>query len=134
MLWYQQKTTRPSNSRGQGDSMPKSSTPITEEITPDDITHWREEDVANLAYSDEDARERMLFERAQQIEEKEQKKEKSKPKSDLLELVGTTTIPRTTTKFIANKHFVRDTSDTATAKISYLGDNFTSWFLDKTED
>ena len=52
----------------------------------------------------------------------------------LLTFLGTVTIPATTTKFIAREKFVQDTSRTAKVKISFLGSNFTSWFLDKIED
>jgi len=55
----------------------------------------------------------------------------------LLDLVGTVTTPATTSKFVAKEKFVRDTGRKATVKISYLGDNFTAWFLSgdgKTED
>jgi len=49
----------------------------------------------------------------------------------LLEAVGTVPISTTTSKF------VRDTCRNTAVKISYIGDNFTSWFLsgdDKIED
>lgn len=52
----------------------------------------------------------------------------------LLDWVGTVTVPATASKFIAREKFVVDTSDSAEVKISYLGDNFKRWFLDKTEE
>ncbi|MBU1179975.1 hypothetical protein KJ885_03455 [Patescibacteria group bacterium] len=51
----------------------------------------------------------------------------------LLELLGTVVIPKTE-KFAAYDSFVVNTEAAASAKISYLGDNFRSWFLDKTEE
>jgi hypothetical protein len=48
----------------------------------------------------------------------------------LLESVGTVNILATTSKFIARDHFIKDTGRKAKVKISYLGDNFTGWFLD----
>ena len=61
------------------------------------------------------------------------------PKNTLsiLELVSTVMVPAITGKFVAREKFVRDTSRKARVKISYLGDNFTAWFLNgdgKTED
>ena len=52
----------------------------------------------------------------------------------ILESLGTITIPATTERFIAKKHFVVDTSKKARVKISYLGDNFRKNFLNKTEE
>jgi hypothetical protein len=53
----------------------------------------------------------------------------------LLDLAGSTvTIPPTKGPFVARKHFVADTSRKAKVKISYLGDNFCLWFLDKVEE
>ena len=52
----------------------------------------------------------------------------------LLTHVGTVAITATTTPFIAKDRFVKNTDKNALAKISYLGDNFTAWFLGKTED
>jgi hypothetical protein len=40
-------------------------------------------------------------------------------------------IPALTEPFVVANHFVRNFSDEATVKISYLGGNFTSWFLDQ---
>ncbi|MBI4136099.1 MAG: hypothetical protein HY481_00900 [Candidatus Vogelbacteria bacterium] len=62
---------------------------------------------------------------------------KSKPRSSILEFVSTVVVPATTGKFVAKEKFVRDTGCKAKVKISYLGDNFTEWFLSgdgKTED
>lgn len=55
-----------------------------------------------------------------------------KPES-LLELIGTIELSVTTEKFVARERFVVDTSLMASVKISYLGDNFKGWFLDKVE-
>lgn len=60
-----------------------------------------------------------------------------KPIELLLELVSTVVVSATTSKFVAKEKFVRDTGRKAKVKISYLGNNFTSWFLNgdgKTED
>jgi hypothetical protein len=48
----------------------------------------------------------------------------------LLELLDTVTVPATTERFVARDHF----TGKAPVKISYLGDNFTEWFLNKTEE
>ena len=48
----------------------------------------------------------------------------------LLELVSTVIVPATTKTFIAKEKFVRDTSTSAKVKISGLGGNFTTWFLE----
>lgn len=56
---------------------------------------------------------------------------------NILEFIGTTVIPATTAQFVAKGKFVRNTGHKAKVKISYLGDNFTEWFLSgdsKTED
>lgn len=55
----------------------------------------------------------------------------------ILELVSTVVVSATTSKFVAKDKFVINTKRNAPVKISYLGDNFTSWFLNgdgKTED
>mgnify|MGYP001590538280 CR=1 FL=1 len=52
----------------------------------------------------------------------------------LLEPVGTANIPATTGRFVAKDRFVLDTSATAKTRISYLGDQFKAWFLDKIEE
>jgi hypothetical protein len=60
-----------------------------------------------------------------------------KEKSSLLQFLDTTTIPATTSKFVAKEKFVINTKCDAPVKISYLGDNFTAWFLNgdgKIED
>lgn len=60
-----------------------------------------------------------------------------KTKPLILELVSTVVVSATTSKFVAKDKFVRDTGRKAKVKISYLGDNFTEWFLSgdgKTED
>jgi hypothetical protein len=55
----------------------------------------------------------------------------------ILECVGTVVIPATTSKFVAKDRFMINTEPNAPVKISCLGDNFISWFLNgdgKTED
>ena len=47
----------------------------------------------------------------------------------LLEMINTVTIPARIVNFIARDKFIVDTSKEANVKISYLGDNFTKWFL-----
>ena len=60
------------------------------------------------------------------------------PKPDsLLAFVGATTISATTSKFVATDRFTKDTGRKAKVRISYIGDNFTEWFLEgngKTEE
>jgi hypothetical protein len=63
--------------------------------------------------------------------------EPPKPAPSILELVWAVVVPATTSKFIAKNKFVVNTKRNASVKISYLGDNFTAWFLNgdgKTED
>lgn len=52
----------------------------------------------------------------------------------LSEIIATVIIPATTEKFVAKDRFKVDTSRKAKVKISYLGDNFESWFMGKTEE
>jgi hypothetical protein len=55
----------------------------------------------------------------------------------LLEFIGTVAVAATTGKFVAREKFVVNTSRETPVKISYVGDNFTAWFLSgvgKTED
>lgn len=55
----------------------------------------------------------------------------------ILEPVSRVMVPATTGKLVAKEKFVPDTGRKAKVKISYLGDNFTAWFLNgdgKTED
>ncbi|MFA6536473.1 MAG: hypothetical protein WCT25_03545, partial [Candidatus Paceibacterota bacterium] len=65
---------------------------------------------------------------------------KPKPKpvpAPLLEFISMVRIPATASKFVAKDRFVVNTGPDAPVKISYLGDNFTAWFLSgegKTED
>ena len=62
---------------------------------------------------------------------------KSPESNSLLKFVGTVLVPATTAKFVAKDKFVVNTERNAPVKISYLGDNFTEWFLSgdgKTED
>jgi len=57
------------------------------------------------------------------------------PTELLLDLAGSTVIiPSTKGPFVARKHLVVDTGRKAKVKISYLGDNFCLWFLDKVEE
>ena len=61
----------------------------------------------------------------------------AKPVTNLLDPVSTVVISGTTSKFVAKDRFVVDTDRKAKVKISYLGDNFTAWFLNgdgKTEE
>lgn len=48
--------------------------------------------------------------------------------------IGTVAIPATKTPLIARDRFVVNTEPDAPVKISYLGDNFKEWFLDKIEE
>lgn len=60
-----------------------------------------------------------------------------KPTPSILELVSTVVVPATTGNLVAKEKFVRDIGRKAKVQISYLGDNFTEWFLSgsgKTED
>lgn len=60
-----------------------------------------------------------------------------KPAPSILELVSTVGVAATTSKLVAKEKFVVNTKRNAPVKISYLGDNFTAWFLNgdgKTED
>ncbi len=52
----------------------------------------------------------------------------------LLDPVATMTVPATIERFVAKDRFVVNTGRSATVKISYLTDNFQSWFLDKIEE
>ena len=61
-------------------------------------------------------------------------KERDKSILQLLEPVGTIDIPATTEKFVAKNHFGVDITEEAEIKISYLGDNFRFWFLNKSEE
>ncbi len=54
---------------------------------------------------------------------------KVEPASSILEFVMTVAVPATSTKFVARKGFVIGTGHKVLVKISYLGDNFTAWFL-----
>lgn len=56
------------------------------------------------------------------------------PRPMLLEAIGSCVIPATHERFIAAEKFVVNTSRKVRVKISYIGDNFRSWFLDKVED
>jgi hypothetical protein len=61
---------------------------------------------------------------------------KTKPASKpvpLLWPIGTVTVPATG-KLVAREKFVKDMSRKAAVKISYLGDNFSEWFLGKVEE
>lgn len=53
----------------------------------------------------------------------------AKPLSQILEFVGTVTIPATIGKFVAKEKFVVNIKQNAPVKIIYLGANFTAWFL-----
>ena len=56
-----------------------------------------------------------------------------KPQPVLLIPIGTTTVAATTTLFVARDRFIVNTGKKAPVKISYLGDNFKDWFLEKVE-
>ena len=58
----------------------------------------------------------------------------AKARSDLLERIDTITVPATTQKFIARDRLGVNTGRKARVKISYLEDNFLSWFGGKIED
>lgn len=49
-------------------------------------------------------------------------------------IVSTATIAASIEKFVVKDKFKVDTSRKAKVKISYLGDNFKEWFLEKTEE
>ena len=53
---------------------------------------------------------------------------------NILEFVTSTTVSVPVGPFVARDHFKVDTSQKAKAKISWLSDNFKSWFLDKVEE
>ena len=55
-------------------------------------------------------------------------------KPNLLELISTMTIPARREKFIASNYFIIDAGEKTKVKISYLGDNFRTNFLNKTEE
>ncbi len=60
-----------------------------------------------------------------------------KPTPSILELVSTVGVAATTSKLVAKEKFVVNTKRNAPVKISYLGNNFTAWFLNgdgKTKD
>lgn len=60
--------------------------------------------------------------------------EASRPKfHPLFVPVGTVTVAATTTPFVARDRFVVNTEKNAPAKISYLGNRFKEWFLEKIE-
>lgn len=72
------------------------------------------------------------------VEDPAKQQKKKRGKESVLEFISTVVISATTTKFIANEMFVRDTSCKAKVKISHLDSDFISWFLSgddgKTED
>lgn len=49
-------------------------------------------------------------------------------------IIATFTVSATTEKFVAKDKFKVDTNKKAKVKISFLGDNFKEWFLNKVED
>ncbi len=72
-----------------------------------------------------------------EIVERQKQTPAQKPIPSILEFIGMVAVSATTSKFVAKEKFVRDTGDKARVKISYLGDNFTAWFLKgdgKTEE
>lgn len=52
----------------------------------------------------------------------------------ILKFVSTVVVLARNTPFLAREKFVLDKSDTAPIKISWIGDNFRTWFLGKTEE
>jgi len=59
--------------------------------------------------------------------------ERERQEKKLLVLLGTALVP-STNGFVVRDKCVVNTSDEATVKIAWLGDNFKKWFLDKTEE
>ena len=51
----------------------------------------------------------------------------------LLTMIGTVSIAATPTEFVTSEKFVVNTKASAKVKISYVGDNFKTWFSDKVE-
>ncbi|MFH1346732.1 MAG: hypothetical protein ABIH10_00590 [Spirochaetota bacterium] len=62
------------------------------------------------------------------------RKEKCWVGTVLLKFLGKVVVFATTEKFVARDKFVVNTGKNAPVKISYLGDEFREWFLDKIED
>lgn len=54
--------------------------------------------------------------------------------ASLLVLVGTVLVTATTEKFVAKDNFVVNIEADAKVKISYMGENFKTWFIDKVEE
>lgn len=54
--------------------------------------------------------------------------------STILALMGSTDTLLTYGRFVTKNGFKVDTCDSAEVKISFLGDNFKTWFLDKVEE
>ena len=48
--------------------------------------------------------------------------------------VGTVTVAAVTTPFVAKNHFVLNIEPSADVRISYLGETFRMWFLEKVEE
>jgi hypothetical protein len=93
-----------------------------------DWTNGQEEALKNILGGDEVCRKILSGKVKVTIEE---------IKDLLLAFVAEVYVLATTGKFVAVEMFVRDVSHKAKVKISYLGDNFTKWFLNgkgKTED
>ncbi|MFA5993588.1 MAG: hypothetical protein WC823_01360 [Parcubacteria group bacterium] len=59
---------------------------------------------------------------------------KSRKTPNIIEFIGTITVPARTERFVARDHFIVDMSKKAKVKISYLGDNFSNNFLGKIEE
>ena len=97
--------------------------------------------IVNLGGQDGDQWEQQLkrFLRKKTCWSNDQVTQVAKPKTtpSIVEFVSTVVIPATTVKFVAKEKFVINTKQNALVKISFLGDNFTVWFLNgegKTED
>jgi hypothetical protein len=77
-----------------------------------------------------------LFEMFGRISEMSVSEYVSQSQSQLLPLlipVGTVSIAATAISFVTKDRFVVDAKKELAVKISYLGDNFKAWFIDKTE-
>lgn len=53
--------------------------------------------------------------------------------AEILENVGTVAIPATIENFVAKDKFIVNTDKNALAEISFVGNNFSKWFLGKIE-
>ncbi len=58
----------------------------------------------------------------------------TKKEESLLQFEDTTTVTIPSGQFVVRDHFKKDISGETEVKISYLGDNFKAWFLNKIEN